>query len=544
MLNLYGRYRNIKRTHQIFTVFAKYGFGWIVDRLAFKFSFKKKRLQKSGIEHRLRLALEGLGPTFVKLGQFLSVRPDLLPQSYIVELSKLQDEVSPLPFSIIKQTIEDELKEPISKHFSSFQERPIASASLAQVHRATIDGHKVAVKVQRPKIRKVIRTDLEILSDLAKIAETRIPELKDYDLTGKADEIRKILTAELNFINEGKNIERSRKNFKDDNTVVIPKIYWDLTTSNILTMQLIDGTKIADIERIKRSGLGCKAVARRGANLILKQVFEHGFFHGDPHPGNIFVTKSGKIAPLDFGMVGQLDSQTLDNLTDLFIGVVERNVDEIIHTSTALGAIDEETNISELKLDIMRLIDEYTNIPLNKINYKAAADEGFVLARKYKMRLPTNLVLLAKSLSTAENIGRILDPSFDIISHARPYVKRLVKKRTSPTSIIKRNVTILREYFRLMKRFPDEFSEISRKIRKGSIEVRSHQFNEFMDIWEKLANRIAVAVVIFVTAYVSIILIDRGPRVLGIPVISGIGFLVAIALAILLVGKILRSKKI
>lgn len=543
LLGIYRKYRNFRRLQKILQVFAKYGFGQILDSLSFKISGKKAKVTRRNPAERLRLALEELGPTFIKIGQVLSTRADLLPESYIQEFTKLQDRVFPLSFSAIKKLVEDEFGQPLSSLFTFFNEQPIATASLAQVHKAKLKGY-VAVKIQRPGLKELVETDLEIIADLALIAEQRMPQLRRHRISEKVEEIKNILTQEMNFLNEAANIERFRKNFENDSDVVIPKVYWEYSTPRLLTIEHIEGIKIIDIDGLKQIGIDPCDVAKKGADLILRQIFEFGFFHGDPHPGNIFVLPDGRIAPVDFGMVGSLDEKTVDLLADLLIAVVEKDSEKVVRTLGELGALDEEINSRGLREDVSRFIQAYSSFPIHKLNYKTMIEEAFVISRRYHIRLPTNLVLLAKALGTAEGIGRTLDPGFDIIEHSKPWVRKIIRHRYSFTSMLSTNLKLLREYLRFAKKFPQEFEAISRKIREGAFEIKSKQFNEFMLTWEKIVNRLVLVLIIFTISYVSSVLFTKGPQVAGIPILSGLGFLFALGLTIILIWTIARSGRI
>lgn len=549
LLGVYRRYQNFRRLQKILQVFAKYGFGQILDSLSFKISGKKAKAPRRNPAVRLRLALEELGPTFIKIGQVLSTRADLLPKSYLQELKILQDRVSPLPFSAIKKVVEDEFDQSLSKVFTYFDERPIASASLAQVHKAKLAGNAfrngyVAVKVQRPRVRELVQTDLEIIANLAHLAEQRMPQLRLHRIGEKVEEIRNILTKELNFLNEAGNIVRFNRNFENDPDVLIPKVHWEYSTTRVLTTEHIDGIKIVDLEGLKQAGIDPRAVARKGADLILRQIFEHGFFHGDPHPGNIFVLPDGRIAPVDFGMVGTLDERTIDLLADLLVGVIRNNSEEVVRTLEELGALDEEVDSRALREDVSQFIQTYSSFPLGSLNYKTLMEEAFEISRRHHVKLPTNLVLLAKALGTAEGIGRTLDPDFDIVEHSKPWVQKLIKQRHGFSAILSGNLKLLREYLVLLRKFPREFEAISKKIREGAFEIKSKQFNEFMLIWEKIVNRLVLVLIVFTIAYVSSMLFTKGPQIGGIPILSGLGFLFAFMLILILIWTIARSGRI
>ncbi len=415
-------YRNIKRYRQIFAVLLKYGFEDAVERLKLdtliKFGRKLSRKTKSAerYEHmttaqRLRMALADLGTTFIKLGQVLSTRPDLIPLDFVKELEQLQDKVPPFPLDEAMKIVSAQLNKPIADIFLSFSEQPIAAASIAQVHRATLlNGQPVAVKIQRPKIKNTIESDISILYDLANLVEKYFPESELYDPDGIVDEFAKTIRSELDFIREGRNIDRFRHYFKNDNMIYLPEVYWDYTTSNILTMEYIDGVKISEVDFSQRQDLDRKIIARNGAMATLKMIFEIGLFHADPHPGNIFVLKNNVLAPLDFGMVGRLDEQTRTYLQNLLSAIVERNIDKIIKI----------------------FIDAYYGIPLNQLEIEKLFNDLIEVLRRHRIALSTDLVLMAKALATIESVGRSLDPDFNMMTFVEPYVKKLMVQPVLP----------------------------------------------------------------------------------------------------------------
>lgn len=374
---LIRNYRNLKRYHQIISVFVRYGFGDIISRLSLDYfiqavkykNIKKSQFEKISIAARLRMAFEELGPTFVKFGQVLSIRPDMLPESFIEEFKKLQDNVPPFSGEQAIEEIETQLGKSVEELYSSFDATPIASASIAQVHRAMTNTHEqVIIKIQRPNIQNMIDTDLRILSDLAKLIEKNVQESHLFSPCRIVSEFSKTIQSELNFYREGQNIERFHKNFADDKTVYIPKVYWELTTDRILTMEYIDGIKISKVDELEASGLNKKIIAINGAQLVLKQIFEYGFFHADPHPGNIFVLPDNIIAPLDFGMVGSLDEEEMEAVGALLTAFVKKDVKKIISVLVNLGIMENALDIRNLKIDLSDFLDRYYQVPLFQLD--------------------------------------------------------------------------------------------------------------------------------------------------------------------------------
>ncbi len=542
--------RNLKRLRQILLVFAKYGFRDIIDRLPIKIPYKiKKLLVKGSRAENLRKAIEELGPTFIKFGQLLSVRADIFPQDFIHELSILQDEVVSLPFETIKKVIEEELNSPIDKLFSSFDRKPIASASLAQVHTAiSKEGSRVVVKVQRPNIKSIIDTDLSIMELLAGGIEKEIRETREYELLFKVKEIGKNLRSELNFTNEGKAVDRFRTNFSDDESILIPKVYWNLCTSKVLTLQHVEGIKITDIDTLESVGLSRNDLAERGVDFIFKQIFIHGYFHADPHPGNILVTKDGKIALLDFGLTGSLDEELVESLSRLLISAVNKDVNQVMNIFTELGVVSEDMDMRELKYDLREFFDRYYGVRLARIEVRSIADDALEIFRKYRMKFPRDLLLLAKALSTVEGIAYQLNPEFDIIEHIKPYVKHLIERRYDPKRLLKVATELLTAYTILFRNLPDNLTQILRKIRKGKLKVEfEHKgLENIISQIERSTNRLSFSLIITALIIGSSLIIQtkRGFLLFGLPVLGIVGFVIAGTLGIFLIITMLRSRNI
>jgi ubiquinone biosynthesis protein len=363
-IGIIGRaYRHLKRYRHILTVLFKYGFGDLVDilrieqylEIGLQMISRKRReqVEKLSRAERVRMVMEELGPTFVKLGQILSTRPDLISVEFIQELSKLQDNVPPFPYTEARQIIESELGRPLEDIFQHFEDTPLAAASIGQVHRAQLkDGEEVVVKVQRPGIRKIIEVDLEIMLHLASLMERHLEELQVHRPVRIVQEFSRTLEKEIDYTIEALHIERFARQSMDDPTVYVPKVFRDTTTERVLTMEYIDGIKASEIDRIEREGLDRKIITERGADLILRQVFDHGFFHADPHPGNIFVLPDNVICYIDFGMMGSIDRQTREDFADLIYTVVQRDEFRATQMLLKLTEYDEKPDVRALERDL------------------------------------------------------------------------------------------------------------------------------------------------------------------------------------------------
>lgn len=467
-------YRKLRRSRQIITILARYGFGDLLSKMRLRYPIIQKIPKLNGTEvtraERLRMAFEELGPTFIKLGQLLSLRPDLIQPEFARELSKLQDEAPPVPFEEVRERIESEFGCPLKQVFTHFDEQPLAAASLAQVHRARIkEGDKVVAKIQRPKIQKSIKADIGILYDLAHFIKSRLPASELYDSVGVVKEFDKTIRRELDFAREGRNMDLFRRNFAGDETIYIPKVYWKYTTPFILVMEYVDGIKISELEQLEEAGLDRKTIAKNGANTILKQVFEHGLFHADPHPGNVLILEDNVIVPIDYGMVGRLDEELQKQVGDLLTGVVKKDVDRIVKVLKEIGSGNETLDLRSLKTDLSEFIDRYYQVPLYQLDVGKLMDEGLKIVRDHRIRLPSNLVMMGKALMIEEGVGRVLYPEFDMITLAKPYVKKLLRRRYDPRRQLEDLAEVLGESGRLLKEFPSEFRDIVGKIRRGGL---------------------------------------------------------------------------
>lgn len=557
--NITQKVQNIDRLRQIIQVLIKYGFGYIVDRLNIDRNIIRKSIIKIGpfkkldtfemsVPVRARKVLEELGPTFIKLGQILSTRPDIIPLDLCDEFEKLQDEVPPFEYSKVEEVIRDELGKPVNKIFNNLSRTPEAAASLSQVHYAELKtGEKVVVKVQRPDIKKVITTDLRILEGLSKTIEKRIEESKTYNPVEIVNEFRETILREIDFNAEATHIARFQKNFKDNDTVYVPKIFHDLSTGRVLTIERIEGTKINDVESIERSGLDKKQIAVNGANAILKQIFVDGFFHADPHPGNIFAVEDNKIVFLDYGMVGRIDETTKDQLANILTAIIERDVSEISETFLAMGMIDG-VNIRKLNMDFAELMDSYYGIPLNELRVGPLLIGIVNMVSRYNMKIPPDLFLLAKAMLTIEGVGRRLYPEFNMTAQAEPFVEDLIKSRYSSKRIAKEIRRFAKDLYRLKNTFPKDLNIILSKIKKGtlSIDFEHRGLEDLLLHMDKVSNRISFSLIIAALVIGSSIIMqtDKGPLFMGFPLLGIIGYLAASILGLWLAIAILRSGKL
>lgn len=521
---LRGR-RHWQRYREITQILVRHGFDQLIDvlELAPFVSLPARWLrQRRGSEewstpHRLRIALEELGPTFVKLGQILSTRPDLIPPNYVEELAKLQDSAPPFPSEAARRLVEDELGKPLDTLFAHFEDVPMAAASLGQVHRAVLpNGDRVVVKVQRPDIEMTINTDLEILYDLARLAQSRTPLGEMYDLSEIADDFADTLRGELDYQREGRHADRFRRSFANDNTIVIPRVYWDLTTHRVLVLEEIAGIKIGDLAALDRAGIDRHRLALESARLVVEQVFVHQFFHADPHPGNFYVIAPQskdlppRIGAMDFGMVGWIDSRTRQHLLRIMVCVVRQDVEDLVDELLRMGVVDwGVADRMRLERDLRRFINRYRGLPLKEWRARQLVRDLMPVAFRHHLHFPSELWLLAKTLSMLEGIGRELDSEFDLFGVAEPYARKLYLESISPREVGQRAITSISEWGEELVLLPQQVRRVVERMERGAfaVSVRDEGRAAQLDRWDRMASRLAASVLIaaFVVA-VSLLL--------------------------------------
>lgn len=495
-----GRYREIAH------VLVGHGFGYLVEQLglASLLSLPRRWVLRSppppplSTAARLREVLIALGPTFVKLGQALSTRPDLLPPEFITELEKLQDTVPPFPGEQAVALIEQTFNRPIDRLFARFDLTPLAAASLGQVHAAQLhNGAEVAVKVQRPDIAGRINTDLAILADLAALAQERLALGREYNLVDLAWEFSATLRAELDYRREGHNAERFRALFADTPTVYIPRVYWDLTETQVLTTERLRGVKITDEAGLARAGVDRARLARDCAELVLREIFSFGFFHSDPHPGNFFVMQGGVLGVVDFGQVGSLDRHTTQNLLILLAALVDRDTNGALRAMERLGLITRHHVTPQLRRDLEHLTETLLDRPLRD-SARATISDLLTLLRRHNIRLPGQLAILLKTLVIIEGVGVQLDPSLNVFAIARPYVRQALAEQLNPASVGARVLQESRSLGETALELPHQLSDLLQQLNDGVMRVRTEE-QELRHLARALvsaANRIAIALVL------------------------------------------------
>ena len=473
--------RFLRRYRQIASVLVSHGFGYVVGELGLisLLSLPRRIFRRPAADaltgpERLRHALAELGPTYIKLGQMLSTRPDLLPPAWIHELSRLQDTVPPFPAAVAIATIEAELGHPIDAVFRELCSEPLAAASLGQAHAAVMhDGAQVVVKVQRPDIEQLVAVDLAILADLAALAQERSQLGKQYDLTELAWEFGATLRAELDYRREARNAERFRKNFAGNPHVKIPAVFWEATSAKVLTTERLFGVKINDIAGMDAIGLDRPALARHAVELILQEVFADGFFQGDPHPGNLFALPDGVIGAVDFGQAVALDSEMTGNLLLLLASLTGGDADGALRALQRLGMLAPREITGALRRDMLRFIERFVDRPLQEISGREIGEELLSLAQRHQLRMPAPLALLLKAIVMMEGIGVQLDPQLDVFSIARPYATRAFAELNSPETIVRRALDRSRELAETAALMPRQVSDALQRLNDGELTLRT-----------------------------------------------------------------------
>ncbi len=535
------RYRHFKRYREIATVLFRHGFGDLLRRMGMhRFqtwgSLRSDEEEGTGFiptrAERVRMALEELGPAFVKLGQLLSTRPDIVPEPLMHELEKLQDAVPPFPEDQARNIVGGELGRPISDVFASFGETPIASASIAQVHEAvTRDGARVVLKIRRPDIDVVMTTDLEIMSDLAGMLERAVPEAAVFEPVRLVREFGKSLRRELDLAHEASHLERFARCFKDDPRIHIPTIHRSLCTSRMLVMEHMDGIKISNLKELDARGIDRRVVATNGASLMLEQIFTHGFFHADPHPGNLMVLPDNVICFLDCGAMGVLTLRQREQLGDLMMGLAAGDERRVADAVVRLSGFRRRELLPRIEADILAFTEGYMHRPLREIEIGRVMSEVAAILIRYEIHMPPEFFLLTKALTTLEGVGRKLSPDFDVMMAAEPFARKLLRERYSPWRLLQQGFSTAGELNEFIRHAPAELTDLLAQARRGELKVKfEHRGLEGLSkILDQISNRIAFAIVLAALVIGSALMVHSGipPKLGGIPVIGLLGFCVS-----------------
>jgi len=493
----------IGRAREIIGIIVKYGLSdWVRKGGLGKYLVSKKRMariERYNQWERIRMAIEELGPTFVKFGQILADRPDIVPEELREELKKLQDEAHPMPDEIAIEEIEKQLGRPITEIFREFDKTRLASASIAQTYRGvSLNGEEVCIKIQRPGIDKKIELDLHLMNYFAARMQKNSPELEAINIHGVVKEFGKTIKQELDFRHEAANIIRFYHNFESDPDVRVPKVYQQYTSPRILVEEYIKGIKVSDLENLLSSGNNPEILARKAVRLVFDQIFSHGFFHADPHPGNLFVLEGNVLSCIDFGMMGSLRSEHLNFLGKYVLGYLERNAHKMTEALLLVSGKRHFIHFKDMEFQVGEMLAHYKYLTIEEMDFGKIMNESVDILIRYGLRIPPSIYLLVKALMAIERVAVVLNPKIDFAYEMRPYAIDLIAKQFSPKQIAQEIFDSLTEYYRFLKELPSDLNEIISKIKEGrfktQIEVKG--FEPLMEHIDSASNRVSVAIVL------------------------------------------------
>ena len=548
-------YRHLNRYQRIVRILFKYGFEDAIEMLHIDQYLEsglqminrkpKEQIDRLSRPERLRMAFEELGPTFIKLGQVLSTRSDFIPPDYLLELAKLQDDVPSFSYEDVEQIFIEETGQKPDDLFKEFTPEPIAAASIGQVHRGILpDGTTVVVKVQRPDIEKTIAIDLEIIAHIASLMERYLEELQGHRPSSIVEEFARTISKEIDYAVEISNIERFSRQFRGNPAIYVPRVYRDLSCRRILTMESIDGVKASEVDQLLKQNSNLRVVAERGTNLIMEQIFVHGFFHADPHPGNIFILPDDVICFLDFGMMGRLSRQNREDFADLILHVVRHNERKVTESILKLTNQLEEVDREALSRDLSDMLDKYIYLPLKELEAGQILQDVLDLVSHHKIFFKPNFYLMMKAITTVEGVGRVLDPDLELIKLAEPFMKKVKAERLRINRIAEETGLTTAEYLDLLRDLPEELRTILAQLRQGRIkmEFEHRGLAALRAALDQVSNRIAFAIVLASLVIGSSLIVLSGipPKWNDIPIIGLIGFLLAGMMGFWLLVSILR----
>ena len=548
--------RNIGRLSEIAQVAVRHGFGYFFERHRLTDLFPWVNRDGSAETpsdrgRRLREMLDELGPTFVKFGQLLSTRPDIVPPDIVVELQKLQDDVRPIPFADVERVIREELGVTIEQAFLEFDQQPTAAASIGQVHHALLpNGERVAVKVQRPNAPRQIESDIALLFQAARLAKERVRALDFIDAEQVVDEFARSIRSELDYRAEARNAEAFRRNFAGREDVKIPRVYWTYTRERLLVLELLEGTQLADLDTEALTPAERRDLAYRIAETWMAMIFRHGFFHGDPHPANIFVLDGGAaIGLVDFGQVGKLTDDDMSKLTRLFIDATNERVDLLPRRLAELGVRYPRDREEEFGEELREVYYRYYGVSLAEIDPLQVIREAFEVIYRLNLRLPTRFVMLDKAIATLASVGTELYPDFNVFEVAKPYARNLMLERFSPERVLSRARKESSELARIAATLPHQVHDVLEELRDGQIDVGFvHKgLDDFMHKVDVAFNRLVVALIVvggLIGSSLIGIFATHGPFVFGVNFLSFIGFLLSGALGVWLLWGVIRSGRL
>jgi len=549
--------RDLPRLHEIAVVMIRYGGGDLVRVLGISGVLERagrvlhwhstSEINKLDASVRIRRALEELGPTFVKLGQLLATRVDMFPAHWIAEFEKLHSQVPAVPYELLHPDLVAALKGDPKDIFAEFDPVPLAAASIAQVHRARLkDGTPVVVKIRRPGIEAVIRADLRILEHAAKLLESEAPDLRRYDPVQIVAQFRRSLNRELDLAKEARNLSQFARNFADDPLVTIPRVYWDFTNDRVNVQEQIIGMSGVSPDNLRAHGLDPKLLAARGADTVLRMVLEHGYFHADPHPGNVLFLPDNRIGMIDFGMVGMLTDTRRNQIVNLLNGLTHMDEQALLQVLLDWSN-DSVGDEDRLAYEVAELLHNYDDLQLKDVRIGALLNDITTLMRDNNLVLPADLTLLFKTLITLEGLGQQLDPEFHMIDNVTPFVERIIQQRYTPQALFARSRESMREALEVVADLPRDLHRLFRDVRRGRIKIdldlkRLDHFGHQLD---RASNRITMGILTasLVVGSSIIMTVEGGPKLFGLPLFGLMGFLIAFFNSLWIIFSIWRSGK-
>lgn len=545
-----GHLRDLPRYRQILATLIRYGYQDVVSALHLENLVRpiERVALRDGIPpqdrpRRLRLVCEDLGPTFIKLGQLLSTRPDLLPEAYTIELAALRDDVRGFPFEEVEAILTLELGRPPGEVFQSIDPEPVASASISQVHRAVLpDGRTVALKIRRPGIEKIVQADLDILKNLSQLAERRLPALAPYQTNLLVREFERSIRRELDLDVERRTMERCRHQLRRDRRAHVPRVYPEFSSSRVLCMEFVEGVGIEDIAGLEALGIEPREVAIRGSRLLLTQIFRFGFFHADPHPGNLRVLPGGVIAPLDYGLFGQIDARIRERIADLLLGLLAVDTERVLRALDSLDIRGDEVDDRALARDVSELVAAYSDLTLDNLDLGRLLRELVTLIRTHRLRIPPDLVLLIRSLVTIESVGRRLDPHFDIAAQLHPFLRDLALKRLHPARLVVQATRTAEDLQRIATLLPDLLGQSLESIKRGELSVKFdlQHFETLVDRMTRASYTLTSGIIIAGLIVGSSLIVDSGTQLASN--LGMFGYSAAGLLGLWLLWNILRGR--
>ena len=549
--------RDLPRLHEIASVMIRYGWGDLVRVLGISGVLERagrilhwhstSEISQLEAPVRIRRALEELGPTFVKLGQLLATRVDMFPPHWIVEFEKLHSQVPPVPYEALHADLVAAIKGEPGEMFASFDPIPLAAASIAQVYRATLkDGTPVVIKIRRPGIENVIKADLRILEHIARLLESEMPDSRRYDPVHIVAQFGRSLNRELDLAKEARNIDQFARHFADDPLVKIPKVFWAFSNSRVNVQEEIIGKSGVSPDKLREEGLDPKLLAARGADLVLRMVLEHGYFHADPHPGNVLFLPDNRIGMIDFGMVGMLTHARRNQIVDLLHALTAKDEQALLQVLVDWSG-DSVLDEDRLAYDVAELMQSYDDLQLKDVQIGALLNDITALMRENNLALPADLTLLFKTLITLEGLGQQLDPEFHMIDHVTPFVERIIHQRFTPQALLARGRKSLRETLEVLADVPRDLRTLLRDMRRGRVKIdldlkRLDSFGQQLD---RASNRLTMGrlTASLVVGSRIIMTVQGGPQLLGLPFFGLLGFLIAFFNSLWILFSIWRSGK-